>query len=266
MTRALPDTVESLLIRTDFSDDAGWRATVDAASQSWDLGGGVITGAHFLVVDDAAFDGLTLVELAEVVDGPPPYYVFLADADTIADPEHSILAVDTSGASADFPTFRVHPSQMPSVENNLSLANMDFESFSSAVGADGVFRGFGEPQSDRRALSKVALLDAIGGSKLSGETLAKYRAALERWSADEVDGAYSHEVRDHYYDIVKGEHELDMNVFAVGGAAVGFTLPARSGYCGVYVDADTLVPVAVLLRGDFSTPAPMRNWQRPTAQ
>jgi uncharacterized protein DUF6924 len=29
------------------------------------------------------------------------------------------------------------------VENNLSLANMDFEEFADSVDADGVFRGFG---------------------------------------------------------------------------------------------------------------------------
>jgi hypothetical protein len=28
------------------------------------------------------------------------------------------------------------------VENNLSIANMDFEEFADAVGPDGIFRGF----------------------------------------------------------------------------------------------------------------------------
>jgi hypothetical protein len=31
-----------------------------------------------------------------------------------------------------------------SVENNLSLANMDFEEFANAVDVDGLFRGFPE--------------------------------------------------------------------------------------------------------------------------
>jgi hypothetical protein len=38
--------------------------------------------------------------------------------------------------------FRVIPSQMWSVENNLSIANMDFFEFADAVGDDGIFRGF----------------------------------------------------------------------------------------------------------------------------
>ena len=45
-------------------------------------------------------------------------------------------------ASAPEQTFRVIPSELWSVENNLSLANMDFEEFAGAAGAEGVFLGF----------------------------------------------------------------------------------------------------------------------------
>jgi hypothetical protein len=34
------------------------------------------------------------------------------------------------------------PSQIQAIENNLSIANMDFEDFADSVDADGVFRGF----------------------------------------------------------------------------------------------------------------------------
>jgi hypothetical protein len=39
-------------------------------------------------------------------------------------------------------TFRAIPSQIRAIENNLSLANMDFAEFADNAGADGVFRGF----------------------------------------------------------------------------------------------------------------------------
>jgi len=39
-------------------------------------------------------------------------------------------------------SFRVIPSELWGVENNLSLANIDFEEFADAVDRDGVFRGF----------------------------------------------------------------------------------------------------------------------------
>ncbi|HLF89873.1 MAG TPA: hypothetical protein VI451_13065 [Anaerolineales bacterium] len=40
--------------------------------------------------------------------------------------------------------FRAIPSQIQGIENNLSIANMDFEEFADSVDEDGVFRGFPE--------------------------------------------------------------------------------------------------------------------------
>ena len=42
-------------------------------------------------------------------------------------------------------TFRVIPRELWGVENNLSLANMDYSDFADNVDADGVFRGFPRP-------------------------------------------------------------------------------------------------------------------------
>lgn len=140
----LPDD-ESLFIRTDFADDAGWAETLDAALQPWDLGDGILAYAGITPVDDRRFEGLTVEKLESLLPAPPPYYLFLVDKRTITDPEHPILVVDTSRGNEDvvgFHTFRVVPSEMPAVENNLSLSNMDFEDFSDNVDADGVFRGF----------------------------------------------------------------------------------------------------------------------------
>lgn len=262
MTRELPDG-ESLLIRTDFSDDARWSDTVEAATQPTDEG----FVAGLTVVDDAEFDRLTLGELAVIIGSPPPYYVFLADAATITDPEHAILAVDTADGSSGYPSFRVHPSQMASVENNLSLANMDFEDFSSAAGADGVFRGF-EPPATTRTPSKAALLDAIEQSSLSPEAIEVYRASLEQWPRPEVDGNYIPDVAVGQAELVgqqqRNEYRynswvigLDESIAALagGGAAIGFAIVAASirdrvgGYCSAWVDPVSLAPVAILATG-----------------
>ena len=40
-------------------------------------------------------------------------------------------------------TFRVIPAEMWSVQNNLSLLNMDWSDFADSVDDDGIFRGFG---------------------------------------------------------------------------------------------------------------------------
>ncbi|MGW5374890.1 DUF6924 domain-containing protein [Nocardia sp. NPDC003999] len=140
----LPDG-DSLFIRTYFADDAAWSETLDAALQPWDLGDGILAFADITPVDDRRFEGLTVEKLEEIVPAPPPYYLFLADKRTMTDPERPILVVDTSRGNTDvvgFQTFRVVPTEMPAVENNLSLSNMDFEDFSENVDADGVFRGF----------------------------------------------------------------------------------------------------------------------------
>jgi hypothetical protein len=38
--------------------------------------------------------------------------------------------------------FRVIPSELWGPENNLSIANLDFDEFANNAGSDGIFRGF----------------------------------------------------------------------------------------------------------------------------
>jgi hypothetical protein len=54
--------------------------------------------------------------------------------------EHPVAVVDLWHRPGR--TFRVIPSQMWSIENNLSISNMDFFEFADAVDDDGIFRGF----------------------------------------------------------------------------------------------------------------------------
>ncbi|MFD0362121.1 DUF6924 domain-containing protein [Nocardia sp. GCM10030253] len=137
MARTLPEG-ESLLLRTDFTDDAAWAKTLAAVIASYDED----TETGLTPIDDAAFDGLTLDELVELVDGQT--YVFLADATTMTDSEHPILAVDTSDEDgrSGYPVFRIAPSAMAGVEVNFFLANMDFGDFADNVDDDEVYRGF----------------------------------------------------------------------------------------------------------------------------
>ena len=66
--------------------------------------------------------------------------MFVGDARTFRDPDHPILVLDAGAAPV--PSFRTVPGELWSVENNLSLANMDIEEFADATDADGVYRGF----------------------------------------------------------------------------------------------------------------------------
>lgn len=67
-------------------------------------------------------------------------FVFLVDNVTISDPETPLVALDLLHEPGRW--FRVVPAEMWSVENNLSIANMDFFEFAEAADPDGVFRGF----------------------------------------------------------------------------------------------------------------------------
>jgi hypothetical protein len=93
-------------------------------------------------VDDPAYDGLTVEELVGLAAGSDRSFAFLVDRTTLTDPERPVLVVDLSDEPGR--TFRVIPREMWGVENNLSLANMDYKDFAESVDPDGVFRGFSE--------------------------------------------------------------------------------------------------------------------------
>jgi hypothetical protein len=137
--KPLPDTPDALVLRTDFSDDGTWRA-VSVAISAPSPGDGFL--ANLTCIEDRSFDAAAVADLVVAAAVASQYraFMFVVDGVTIRDTDHPVLVIDL----ADQPgrTFRVIPSQMWSVENNLSLANMDFEDFSEAVDAAGVYRGF----------------------------------------------------------------------------------------------------------------------------
>jgi hypothetical protein len=139
-----------LLVRTDFSDDAAWLAVSDEAVE--ESGEGFT--ANVTPVSDPSWGGATweAVKAAAPSGDHGPSMLFIADITTCTSPEHPILVVDLQDkflSLEEFPEvagrtpFRCIPSELWSVENNLSLANMDWEEFAGSVDGDGVFRGFG---------------------------------------------------------------------------------------------------------------------------
>ena len=66
-------------------------------------------------------------------------FVFIVDGRALIEPDHPVLVVDAKDPSLQF---RVVPEEAWAVENNLALANMDFDEFQTALDPDGVFRGF----------------------------------------------------------------------------------------------------------------------------
>ena len=129
------DNENTPLIRTDFSNPAGWREVLDAVERDWEDG----FRAMVAVIDDPKFDGWTCEQLAASPCAKGQSILLIADATTMTHPERLVQCVDL--VSGERP-FRVVLAQLWSVENNLSLANLDYADFLGATGADGVYRGF----------------------------------------------------------------------------------------------------------------------------
>ena len=126
----------ALVVRTDFSDDVAWERVCEEMRKPRGPFG-FLANLDFL--SDRELAGSTADEL--VARAPETHtFFFIVDTRALSDPEHPVLVVDYFDRPAR--TVRVIPAQMWSVENNLSLGNMDFDDFLSSADPDGVFRGF----------------------------------------------------------------------------------------------------------------------------
>lgn len=130
---AIPRTTTALVLRTDFSDESSWRSICRAIQAP------AIFRANVEFFSDPAYAGTTPEQLIQQVPDTSTF-IFVVDALTIRHAEHPVLVIDLFAEPGR--TFRVVPSSMWSVENNLSIGNMDFEEFADNVGRDGIFRGF----------------------------------------------------------------------------------------------------------------------------
>ncbi len=132
--KPIPKTSDTLLLRTDFQDELAWKnlvAAIEAPRGEF--------RACVSPVSDEAFDGATAEQVVAAAAGGHRF-VLIADRAAVHEAEHAVLVVDVGGEPGR--SFRAIPSVAWSVENNLALANMDFEEFLDAADDDGVFRGF----------------------------------------------------------------------------------------------------------------------------
>ncbi len=138
--KPIPPTAETLALRTDFSDEAVWKEVCEAITEPVGEHG---YRAYVEFVSDPEFAGMIPEDVAAALqedNDSVRTFAFIIDSTTITDPEHPVQVVD----AVDDPgrTFRVIPSECWGVQNNLSIGNMDFETFADAADAGNVFRGF----------------------------------------------------------------------------------------------------------------------------
>ena len=133
----LPTTAGTPVLRTDFSDQTAWEAllTVIATPDEDDF------RAYVEFVEDTAHRDLTPEQLLALVPeefGHP--ILIVADRVALTSPEMPLLVIDLREERGR--AIRVAVENLWSIENNLSISNMDFVEFARAVDEDGVFRGF----------------------------------------------------------------------------------------------------------------------------
>ncbi|MFE6508342.1 DUF6924 domain-containing protein [Nocardioides sp. NPDC057767] len=132
----LPSVRESLLVRVEFSNDGAWRRAKAAATATNEDG----FCAYLHPVDDPSNQGVSWEELVHALpeSSDRPAVMFVVDQEALG-AEYPILVVDLADGR---PPFRCVAAELWGVDNNLNIANMDWEEFSRAVSPDGVFRGF----------------------------------------------------------------------------------------------------------------------------
>jgi hypothetical protein len=142
--KTIPNTEHSLVLRTDFSDQAAW---MDICAEIQKPVGTLHFLAYVDYLNDAEYANITKEQLLNLL--PRNYdhsFIMVADRTTMAHPEHPLLIIDLFDDSNS--DFRALPNQVQGIENNLSIANMDFGDFAANVDEDGIFRGFpGTPNS-----------------------------------------------------------------------------------------------------------------------
>ena len=137
----LPKTKDSPVIRTHFEDEAAWKKVCELIRQPQPDGAGGEFYAYVTFVNDPAFRDLAVQELLDRVPSDFGSFLMVVDKFTVRSPEYPILVIDLNCRRGR--RFRAIPAQIQSIQNNLSIANMDFAEFADYVDEDGVFRGGG---------------------------------------------------------------------------------------------------------------------------
>lgn len=137
--KTIPETENPLVLRTDFSNQKVWDSICAAIRKPAGL---FRFRANMDFLDDRKYSSMTTAQILAQI--PPKYnhpFIMIVDQITVTHEENPLLVINLLDDAIEN-EFRTLPSQVQGIENNLSIANMDFEEFSESVDEDGIFRGF----------------------------------------------------------------------------------------------------------------------------
>jgi hypothetical protein len=138
VTSSVPLANSPAVLRADFSDDEAWRSLQAAVQQPSPEG----FEANVEFIDDPSVEEMDTEALRAAIPSSYSYsFLVIAGRDTFADAARPLLILDLQPGGTD--EFRTVPAGVQAIENNLSLANMDFRDFADTARASGgVFTGF----------------------------------------------------------------------------------------------------------------------------
>lgn len=125
------------MVRTGYTDNQGWSDLQSVVVSENEDG----FRAYVEVVDDIAWEdaGWERLRHAALTTDERATVLFIADNAALK-PDYPIMVVDLVDLSHE--PFRCIASELWAVENNLNIANMNWEEFAEIALIDGVFRGF----------------------------------------------------------------------------------------------------------------------------
>ena len=119
------------MVRADFEDDNAWHEIERIARAPV---GPEAFLAYLQFLDDRSYERVSPEELLALAGTRYRHnFIVLADAVSMKPPDHPVLVIDLGEERGR--SFRAIPSALQSVENNLSLANLDFVDFAEAADA-----------------------------------------------------------------------------------------------------------------------------------
>lgn len=127
----------TLLIRTSFTNEERWNKLKGSVQKSGNSDG---FDAYVDFVSDKTLIDYGVKQLIDLLKKDKYCFFLIADNETFDKTESTILAIHYF--DGELSKVRFVPSETWSVENNLSIANMDPEDFIEASDEDGIFRGF----------------------------------------------------------------------------------------------------------------------------
>ncbi len=131
---SIPKTDKALLFRTDYSNELQWRSLKEIVQKP---------GEYFTeveIINNNKLESVKIDKIMALVQKTTKHtYMFIVDSITINHPDKPILVVDLFTSPGQ--SFRIVASKLWSVENNLSIANLDFEDFMENVDKENIYRG-----------------------------------------------------------------------------------------------------------------------------